>query len=186
MKKASGLSTGRRLLALSPRDRQLLFEAWWTLLAAATRLRLAPRRTVARALGGSQPPAKVARKAAGTSQGSSQGAVLSKSCETAGTSPPPQAVALAVSRAAAHHLGAMTCLPRAIALQRMLARRGIPATLRIGVRKAPEDAGGARTIAAHAWVEVDGIALGEPEAIAERFLPLLPPPATLGTQGTEI
>jgi len=52
----------------------------------------------------------------------------------------------------------------------MLARRGIASRLRIGVRKESNGAGG---IVAHAWVEVDGVALGEPEAIAERFLPLV-------------
>ena len=62
----------------------------------------------------------------------------------------------------------MTCLPRALALQRMLARRGIVAALRIGVRKE------AATLAAHAWVEVDGRAVGEPEAIEESFRALLP------------
>ena len=70
-------------------------------------------------------------------------------------------------RAAAHHLAPMTCLPRALALRKMLAQRGIPSALRIGVRKE------AATIAAHAWVEVEGRAVGEPEAIAERFLPFV-------------
>jgi hypothetical protein len=45
--------------------------------------------------------------------------------------------------------------------------------VRIGVRKEP---GGPGAIAAHAWVEVEGAALGEPEAIEERFRPLLPSP----------
>ncbi len=80
----------------------------------------------------------------------------------------PQQLALAVARAAAHHLRPMTCLPRALALQRMLAQRGIPSVLRIGVRKE------AATFTAHAWVEVEGRALGEPEAIEERFRALLP------------
>ncbi len=66
----------------------------------------------------------------------------------------------------------MTCLPRSLALQRMLARRGIASELRIGVRKESNGAGG---IAAHAWVEVDGVPLGEPQAIEERFQKLLRP-----------
>ncbi len=126
-----------------------MFEAWWRLLAAALRLRLAPRRTVTRAL--------------------LETAAPEERYERGGTVP---GVACAVSRAAAHHLTAMTCLPRALALQRMLAKRGILSALRIGVRK---DLGGGSGIAAHAWVEVAGRAVGEPEAIEERFRPFLPP-----------
>ncbi len=141
-----------RFLEVPSDEKRLLLEAWWTLLDAAARLRFTPRSTVARALAGLLAPPP---ESAGTSQ--------------VGTS---QAVGLAVARAAAHHLTAMTCLPRALALQRMLAKRGIPSALRIGVRK---ESGGGSGIAAHAWVEVDGVALGEPAAIEERFRPLLPP-----------
>ncbi len=138
----------RRFLSLPGSDQRLLLEAWWRLLAAALRLRLAPRRSVARAVRETAP-----------SQGRRE------DCELA------MSVARAVGRAAAHHLAPMTCLPRALALQRMLAHRGILSALRIGVRK---DLGGGSGIAAHAWIEVAGRALGEPEAIEERFRPLLP------------
>ncbi len=138
----------RRFLELSSFDQRLLFEAWWRLLAAALRLRLAPRRTVARAVLATTAPDGPGER-----------------YDKGGTVP---AVALAVARAAAHHLQPMTCLPRALALQRMLARRGVDSVLRIGVRKEAE------TIAAHAWVEVDGRAVGEPEAIEARFRALLP------------
>lgn len=159
------LSRLRRLCDLPSEEKRLLLEAWWTLLAASARLRLAARRTLTRAL--ASVPHGVPPEVAGTSSGNS----TPGSGKSAGTSQPgtsQAAVALAVSRAAAHHLWAMTCLPRALALQRMLARRGIAAALRIGVRK---EAG---TLAAHAWVEVGGLALGEPEEIAERFRALLP------------
>ncbi len=136
----------RRYLALPGDERRLLVEAWWRLLAAGVRLRLAPRRTLAAALAGVAPQVTGGGAAAGIAA----------------------PVALAVARAAAHHLAPMTCLPRAFALRKMLAQRGIPSALRIGVRKE------AATIAAHAWVEVDGRALGEPEAIEERFRALLP------------
>ena len=153
----SGPSNLRRLLALPAGERWLLIEAWWTLIGAAARLRSAPRRTVARALAENC-------ESAGTSQGSAP-----PRAESAGTL---QAVARAVARAAAHHLWPMTCLPRSIALQAMLARRDIPSSLRIGVRR---DGSASGSIAAHAWVEVEGRAVGEPEAIEERFRPLLPP-----------
>ena len=90
-----------RFLELSGADQRLLFEAWWRLLAAALRLRLAPRSTVARAV-----LAATAREGR---------------YDKGGTVP---AVARAVARAAAHHVRPMTCLPRALALQRMLAKRG--------------------------------------------------------------
>jgi hypothetical protein len=144
----------RRFLELPSSDQRLLFEAWWRLLAAALRLRLAPGRTVARAV-----LATTARE---------------ERYDKGGTVPAvARAVAHAVARAAAHHLRPMTCLPRALALQRMLAQRGIPSVLRIGVRKEGGVRKEAATLAAHAWVEVEGRAVGEPEAIAERFLPFV-------------
>jgi hypothetical protein len=51
-----------------------------------------------------------------------------------------------------------TCLERSLAQWWLLARQGIAAQLRIGVRKE----GGKFT--AHAWVEYDGVAVGEPES----------------------
>lgn len=50
-----------------------------------------------------------------------------------------------------------TCLERSLVLCWLLARRHIPAQLRIGVRKQNSD------FAAHAWVELDGVPLGEAE-----------------------
>ena len=148
MAKEPSASNLRRFLELSSFDQRLLFEAWWRLLAAALRLRFAPRRTVTRAVRETAAPDGPEER-----------------YDKGGTVP---AVALAVARAAAHHLQPMTCLPRALALQRMLARRGVDSVLRIGVRKEAE------AIAAHAWVEVDGRAVGEPEAIETRFRALLP------------
>ncbi len=57
----------------------------------------------------------------------------------------------------------MTCLRRALALRGMLARRGLQAELRIGVRKTADG------LHAHAWLELGGVPLGEPEVIHERF-----------------
>ena len=61
----------------------------------------------------------------------------------------------ATGRAARYVPGA-TCLPRALALTWMLKRRGIAATVRLGVRT---DAG---ALMAHAWVECQGITLNGP------------------------
>ena len=51
-----------------------------------------------------------------------------------------------------------TCLERSLSLWWMLARQGIATQFRIGVRKDDEK------FAAHAWVERDGVAIGEPDA----------------------
>jgi len=51
-----------------------------------------------------------------------------------------------------------SCLERSMALWWLLGRQGIASQLRIGVRKDGEK------FAAHAWVEREGIAIGESEA----------------------
>ena len=68
-----------------------------------------------------------------------------------------------VSMAAGLHFFSMTCLPRALALRWMLSQRGIPAQLRIGINKS------SKGVLAHAWVDIQGEMVGEPEDIAERF-----------------
>jgi hypothetical protein len=73
-------------------------------------------------------------------------------------------VAALVSIAARHGPLPAGCLPQSLALWWLLHRRGVPATLRIGIRL-PE--GGAR---AHAWVELQGRAIGERAALADRYV----------------
>ena len=51
-----------------------------------------------------------------------------------------------------------TCLERSLSLWWLLARQGIAAQFRIGVRKDGEK------FTAHAWVEREGVAIGEPDA----------------------
>ena len=63
-----------------------------------------------------------------------------------------------VLAAARHSFFSATCLERSLALWWLLARLGVATQLRIGVRKT-----GAK-FEAHAWVERDGVAIGEPEA----------------------
>jgi hypothetical protein len=71
-----------------------------------------------------------------------------------------------VAAAARHHLYPMRCVPRALTLRWLLGRHGLPTELKIGVLR--QDG----TLAAHAWVERDGRAIGEPAGIEERFAPL--------------
>ncbi len=60
-------------------------------------------------------------------------------------------VAWAVEVASRHTFGTKTCLNQALAAQMLLARRGYPALLHIGVAKGKEG-----RFQAHAWVESEG------------------------------
>lgn len=62
--------------------------------------------------------------------------------------------------------GSITCLPRACALQWLLARRGYDARICFGVRPAH------RGVEAHAWVELAGMPVGESAALGSAFIPL--------------
>lgn len=70
--------------------------------------------------------------------------------------------------AARHHLYPIRCIPRALTLRWLLGRHGLSTVLKIGVLR--QDG----ALRAHAWVERDGRAIGEPAGIEERF-------AVLGT-----
>ena len=67
-----------------------------------------------------------------------------------------------------HHLYRMTCMRHALALQWLLARQGVRTDLRFGVNR---DSG---ALKAHAWLEYDGVPIGEPEKITEQFALLTP------------
>lgn len=91
---------------------------------------------------------------------------LSTRYGTADASAPDRAGATArMVRAAVRHsgLGHPTCLEESLALWWLLGRQGIASELRIGVRKQDEK------FEAHAWVERDGAALNEPEALHEHY-----------------
>ncbi len=68
-----------------------------------------------------------------------------------------------VRAAVRHSAGHPTCLEESLALWWLLRRQGIAAELRIGVRKQGEK------FEAHAWVEREGTALNEPEALHEHY-----------------
>ena len=59
-------------------------------------------------------------------------------------------------------------LPRAFCLRWMLSRAGVESHLRIGTNRTTTG------IVAHAWVEVAGENIGEPEDISERFKVVVP------------
>jgi hypothetical protein len=62
--------------------------------------------------------------------------------------------------------GRITCLPRACALHWLLTWRGRDSRICFGVRA--DDRG----LEAHAWVELDGVAVGETVTSGLRFIPL--------------
>lgn len=79
-----------------------------------------------------------------------------------------QKIWLAVQRIANHFPIKTTCLPRSLALYTMLRRRSISTELCIGI------AGNSKNFRSHAWVEINGIPLGESAQVLGDFqqLPL--------------
>jgi hypothetical protein len=71
-----------------------------------------------------------------------------------------------VDVAANHHLVSLRCLPRSLALVRLLARRGVAAELRLGVRRENGQTFG------HAWVEWQGEPLNDPHTVVANFATL--------------
>ena len=150
----------RTALSLPPQEWLLFWRAWWLLLAVDLGLRLLPFRrlqswlgTAAAASPGTGPPA-AARSAAAASHPPAETERLIRQTQAA------------VERAIRNHLYPMTCLRRALALQRLLARQGIAAALRFGVQRQADG------ITAHAWLEYNGQPLGETQAVERRYAAL--------------
>lgn len=78
----------------------------------------------------------------------------------------PQATARLVRVAAQRGLYRSKCLDQSLVLRWLLRRQGIDARIVFGARK--EDA----QMEAHAWVEVDGVAIGDDDGVNHRFSPL--------------
>lgn len=75
-----------------------------------------------------------------------------------------ESVGWAITRAARYGVFRPQCLVRSLAIHRMLLRRGITdSTIRIGVRLRDGE------FNAHAWVELDGIVIGDSRAHVESF-----------------
>ena len=75
------------------------------------------------------------------------------------------AVARIVHATANFHPVHASCLVRSLVLGRLLQRRGLSASLRIGVAKP------AGALDAHAWIEHGGVALAEPGTPSDRYSP---------------
>jgi len=74
---------------------------------------------------------------------------------------------------AGRHVVPTPCLTRAIALARILGKRGVKTDVRLGVRQIDG------RLDAHAWVELDGRAINDDEAHVRRYAPLESSPAAL-------
>lgn len=119
----------RKFLRLPTAERWLLIKATLLLEAIKLGMRLLPFRTLRRLLS----------RVANTPKGRR---VDHSSAER---------VAWAVEAASQNMPGIKTCLARALAAQVLLARRGYPALLRIGVARGEQE-----QFQAHAWVETEG------------------------------
>ena len=76
-----------------------------------------------------------------------------------------QLISRAVAIAGNHGLFKANCLKQSLLLWWLLARRGIPSELKLGTQKIPQD-----TFSAHAWVEYNGVALGNFSELQSQFL----------------
>ena len=74
---------------------------------------------------------------------------------------------------AGRHVVPVPCLTRAIALARILGRRGVKTDVRLGVRQIDG------RLDAHAWVELNGRPVNDDEAHVRRYAPLEASPAAL-------
>ena len=131
----------RRAAALSPHDWLLVLEAWVELARARVTLSLDAARAV-------------------------RGAFLQKiPAQMEEHDLPPQLLEMFLL-AAHHHVFHLNCLPKALALKRMLERRRMAPVLRIGARK------DGATLLGHAWIEIDRVPFNDAADVADRYPPL--------------
>jgi len=132
----------RRLLALSSAERRIYLESAVLMTLAAAGLRLFGLRRVYRWVSRHGPRRKSAQSA--------PDAAFARLAETG-------------VRRAARPLPYATCLPQSLTLWWLLERRGVQCDLRLGVRKEGGD------LMAHAWVEVEGVALNDRSDVRHRY-----------------
>ena len=130
---------------LTGQERWLLAQAWLLLLLSDLALRVFPFRTILHDCRRQQKP-----------QGQ----------QPVDLSVPALRIAWLVEKAGQYCPLGTSCLKEALVLSRLLARRGVPTQLRIGVGRQAE------AFAAHAWLEQDGrVILGDRNI--EEYAPLL-------------
>ena len=139
-----------KFLALQSAERTILLQALVALPATALALRRSGFEAVARqALAGA----------------------LAPPVNGGGIGPRPKRIADLVGMAARNGPYQGNCLSQSLALWRLLHRRGVASTLRIGARRSPAG------LEAHAWIEYAGMPLNDTRDVAQRFPPFRPPVA---------
>lgn len=136
----------RTAFSLPARDQWDLAKTWILLILVDFGLRLLPFKNLIHWLNGNEP--------------------FSSRSESANPVTEIRRLSHVVNIAARYHLYPMTCLRQALVLRWLLARSGVQADLKIGVRKE-----GGR-VWAHAWLEYQGKVIGQPSVLAERFASL--------------
>ncbi len=140
------MQTIRKLLALPPRERFLLVQAWWLFLLIELALRVLPFNQV---LAFCQKARMGRRDKPGLE-----------------SDPPVARLAWLVTVAGRYNLVTATCLKQALVLSWILGKQGVDTKLQIGVSR---DQG---AFSAHAWLERDGqVILGQTER--DIYQPLL-------------
>jgi hypothetical protein len=147
------MDTWRKFWRKSGYERRIALEAAATLIATWAGLRVAGYRRWRNLLARFTP--------ADSQQAAHQDFADSKTIESNS-----RTIADMEESAARHVPFESNCLERSVTLWWLLRRRGIPADLRIGVRK---DSG---SFEAHAWVEVNGTVLSESGDQHTHFVPL--------------
>ena len=134
-----------KLGRLSGQERRLLFQAWLLLLLADLALRTLPFTTIM----------KYCRHQN-----------ISRRTQSVNPPLPATRIAWLVEKAGQYCPAGTSCLKEVLVLSRLLARRGVATTLRIGVGRQAD------AFAAHAWLEQDGrVILGDGDIDA--YTPLL-------------
>ena len=136
-----------RWRALSPAERLLLIQAIVALPLVSASLRL---------VGFRRTEGLLERMGGATQRETPQPSALQ----------PAEMLAGLVDTAGAYSPLPAVCLPRALTLRWLLRRQGIAGALCFGVQPAGD------LLHAHAWVEVEGVALGETEEMTERYAAL--------------
>jgi hypothetical protein len=163
---ATEVKTLQKLLRLSAREFWVLVQAAVLLPAVRcalkfvtiARLQLIGARTVNDSRRGSPAP-KQTKQQQPTAAGTNVNLALS-------TGPSLQSIARMVRVAAEHGPFRAKCLEQSLVLRWLLLRRGFDARILFGARKEDEQ------MQAHAWVEVDGVALNEDGGVYRGFSPL--------------
>jgi hypothetical protein len=131
------------LAGLSSSERQVFAECWWALLAC--RLRLAHRRWLASPQFLAAEPRETKRSAP-TRQAFNEASLL-------------RVFRLALRT----HVVAVSCLPRSLALRRVLLKHGWPCRLEVGMRRSLHGLEG------HAWLERNGQVVGGGDSFVHSF-----------------